>query len=339
MSEKQGIAQKLKQLNELSRADAEEAAETEETAVETEAAAAEATEDSGTEEAAADAEEEKEVPAAEDLLKEEDIDGFHVRRFGEPMNRVMIAVMPGAGKMYDGIAEMAALCAVPIGYQVIQVTFPVPEDPEKVTPILVNGYVSVLHKIYDGIRREPVAKEIVKSGTEKGVGRFKSTTPPEYLKEKHIYLFAYDLGAAIGMKAFADRTLTRAYLVSPVLKLPYEENTAVWDHETEVLYGIRDAVVPKKEMRRFEKEGKVHVTEVEMGHEISGERELLEIRRWLSGRRQKNYTRGTRATMIIVIGMVLGSYVGQFLFHSSSAGILLGLVFAGGLWYLITKRK
>ena len=288
---------------------------------------------------AAEAEETEEAVSAEDLVTEEEIDGFRVRRFGEPMNRVMIAVIPGEGEKYDAVAEMAALCAVPIGYQVIQVTFPVPEDPEKVTPVLVNGYVSVLQKIYDGIRKEPVAKEVVRPGSERGIGRFKSTTQTEYLKEKHIYLFGYDLGAAIGMKAYADRTLTRAYLVSPVLKLPYEEDPALWIHETEILYGIRDAVVPKKEMRRFEREGKVHVTEIEMGHEISGERELLEIRRWLSGRRQKSYTRSTRATMIIMIGMVLGSYVGQLLFHSSSTGILLGLVFAGGLWYLITKRK
>ena len=239
-----------------------------------------------------------------DWVTEEEIEGVKYRRLGRKANRAMIVVLPAPTAENIRISEMTALAAIPSGYQIVEAVIPEETEPG----------VAFLRALYDRLEAEGIA---------------------------NIYFLGYDTAVPVGMQAFKDKPIRRAYFVSPVFYAKrdasfWHNDDVRWRIETEILRGSRDEVVPEKEIRHFMKNAPSHLSKIDMGHYLTTDDQLNAFGRWLTGARSGRYN-DNGFIILMAAGLLIGYLAGWFLFKNSAAGLIAGFACGIALYFIYRK--
>ena len=239
-----------------------------------------------------------------DWVTEEEIEGVKYRRLGRKANRAMIVVLPAPTAENIRISEMTALAAIPSGYQIVEAVIPEETEPG----------VAFLRALYDRLEAEGIA---------------------------NIYFLGYDTAVPVGMQAFKDKPIRRAYFVSPVFYAKrdasfWHNDDVRWRIETEILRGSRDADVPEKEVRHFMKNSRSHMSRIDMGHRMVEDDQFAAFGRWLTGARSNRYN-DNGFIMMMAVGLFVGFLAGWLIFRNSTIGLIMGAA-CGLIFYQIYKK-
>ena len=229
------------------------------------------------------------------------IAGAEIRCLGEAGSRVMLAVFPGKSYEHTRIFEMAAYCAVPYGYRVMEIDL---TPAEAMTAETAESDRALIRAVYDKVKADGIA---------------------------NIYLLAYDAAAELSLEALEGQPLTRAYLVSPVFDVPGKKKRKTWKVQTEILYGRQDDVVSAGAIRHFEKNSTSHVTRIDAGHGLKSDDELRALRDWMTGPRRTAYS-SQAFLLILLVCAFIGFFFGLFVLNNGGVGTVLG-IFLGVLVY------
>ncbi|MBQ0058556.1 MAG: hypothetical protein KBS83_01140 [Lachnospiraceae bacterium] len=229
------------------------------------------------------------------------VNGNELRCLGAKGTRLMLAVFPRKTRETTRVFEMMAYCVVPAGYRIVEVNLPF--DSKTVSEDAVAQGRKLLEDAYT---------ESLKLGCE------------------HLYLFAYDIGAALSLETWSGLPFKRAYLASPVFDLFGKRTRFRWKIQTEILYGKNDELVTHRRIRFFEKNNPCHVTMTTCGHHLLSDSDINSIRTWISGKRKVNYTNNA-FLVCMMFGVLAGFFIGLFCFTNTGFGLVLGIVLGLGI--------
>lgn len=219
------------------------------------------------------------------------IEGIPALIQGNESDKVLIAVHGLMSNKEDTVINIAATHAIERGYQVVSIDLPEHgerKDDKKLVPWVC---VEEIQKVY----------QYIQNG------------------QKEISLFACSIGAYMSMIALKDMRINKSYFLSPIVNMTYliqgmmngfniteerlemekyislpieqtldwnyymyaKEHPVCWNHDTFILWGNKDNMMPESEIDSFANHSQAIVEKVDSEHYFHSDEQLELLQKWI----------------------------------------------------------
>jgi hypothetical protein len=218
------------------------------------------------------------------------IEGVPALIQGIESNKILLAVHGLMSNKEDTVINIAAKCAIESGYQVISIDLPEHggrKDDKKLVPWVC---VDEIQKVYQYVQNEQ--KEISLFGCS--IGAYMSMLALNEMKIKKSYFLSPIVnmhylikGMMYGFNITEERLKQEKYISLPIgqtLDWNYyryaKEHLLCWNHDTNVLWGNKDDMMPESEIDSFSYDSHAIVEKVNSEHYFHLDEQLELFENW-----------------------------------------------------------
>lgn len=225
------------------------------------------------------------------MKKYVNIEGVPALIQGDESDKVLLAVHGLMSNKEDTVINIASKCAIERGYQVISIDLPEHGDRKDDKKLVPWVCVDEIQKVY----------QYVQNG------------------QKEISLFGCSIGAYMSMIALNDKKIKKSYFLSPIVNMSYliqgmmygfniteerleqkkyislpigqtldwnyykyaKEHPVCWNHDTYILWGKNDDMMPESEIDSFAYQSHAIVEKVNSEHYFHLDEQLELFKNWI----------------------------------------------------------